>query len=232
MKRSFLAVVAVVVIAAGCRSTSPQAQGRSWSPDWSDRAVEVLGRPLPGPMAALYRMRVPSTGGLRLGIIVTGNGHGRMTISEPFGAAVMIAGWDNQREAEVFDLEEGCRLSREQAMAAMGLGALPLDRATRLLGGRLPDRFGDEFRQKQEGVLVITGPDFRAEIEVDAEPWRVVAVRSAGYTVELDKHTSSLPGRLRIKNRDGDSAELILGTLKWEGPDDLSPLPVLPVCGG
>ena len=224
-------VVAMITAGlAGCRSTNDAAALRSWPEDWPDRATEVLGRPLPGPLAALYRMRVPSTGGLRLSVIAPSVERGRITVSEPFGAAVLVAGWGDESETGVYDLREGCRLTEEQAGGALGLGALPLGRAARLFGGRLPDLPGDEIQPRQGGVFFIRGEHWQAEVTVESDPWRVLRVKSGGYSVELDQHTSSVPGRLRVLDQDGDVVQIVLSTLKWEAPAELAPLPDLQAC--
>ena len=98
-------LVAAVMI-TGCATTRPAA----FDPARLDEAMENLGRPLPGDMAALYRMRVPKTGGLRLTVITAGY-DGRMTVSEPFGGAVSLTAWAAGNPTVFFDMDEGCRLS-------------------------------------------------------------------------------------------------------------------------
>jgi hypothetical protein len=208
----------------------PHERTVAWTNQGLADAVEHLSRPLPGPMAALYRMRVPATGGLRLSVVAR-DGAGRITVSEPFGAAVVVAGWSARGQTRVFDLREGCRLSYRQAGEAVGLGALPLERAVRLLGGRLPLLPGDEIALGDDATVRAAGGDWSGELTLDRDPWRVVEVRSAGFTVELTDHTSSLPGRLRILGRDEEPVTMVLSSLKWEAPPQLSPLPDLPPCG-
>ena len=192
--------------------------------------VASLRRPLPGPFVALYRLRVPSTGGLRFSVIADGV-RGRMTVSESLGGAVVVAGWD-QAGSEIFDLREGCRLEGSQGVAALGLGNLPLSRAVLLLAGRMPALEGDQVRpMRQSTMMEISGSGWWSVAELAQEPSRVVGLRGEDWEVELDDHTSSVPGRIRIDTASGDWAELELVRLQWEFSGDLAPLPDLPVCG-
>lgn len=153
-------------------------------------------------------------------------------MSESLGGAVVVAGWDDRGGAEIFDLREGCRLEGDRAVAALGLGNLPLSRAVLLLGGRVPALEGDQVKTLgQKQLLEITGADWWSVAELDHEPLRVVTLRGEDWEVELHKHTSSVPGSLRIETPSGDWAELELVRLQWEFSGDLPPLPDLPVCG-
>jgi len=225
------ALLAFVCLTAACRSVQRGSDPDRWQAGWFDEAVQTLSRPLPDAMAALYRMRVPSTGGLRLAVVARPGVGGRMTVSEPFGAAVLVAGWDGAGEATVFDLDAGCRLKRWQARAEVGFGDLPLDRVVRLLGGRLPALSSDQFLPAGDGEIDITTATWTARAVVAPDPWRVVAVSTSGLTVELERHTSSLPGRLRVIGDDREPLDVVLVSLKWEAPEDLPPLPDLPECG-
>ena len=224
-----LALIAAMVVACvGCQTTGPP-QSAPEAPSFED-ATEFLQRPLPGPFVALYRLRVPSTGGLRLSVIADG-GRGRMTVSESLGGAVVVAGWDNDG-SEIFDLRKGCRLQGDRAVAALGLGNLPLGRAVLLLGGRAPALDGDRVRTLgQENLLEITGDGWWSVAELAREPSRILALRGEDWEAELDDHTSSVPGKIRIETPTGDWAELELVRLQWEFSGDLPPLPDLPVCG-
>ncbi len=155
-----------------------------------------------------------------------------MTVSESFGGAVVVAGWDDRGGSEIFDLREGCRLEGDRAVAALGLGNLPLSRAVLMLGGRVPALEGDQVKTLgQKYLLEITGADWWSVAELAREPSRVVALRGEDWEVELDKHTSSVPGSIRIETPSGDWAELELIRLQWEFSGELPPLPDLPVCG-
>ena len=223
-----LTAIVVVLPCLGCQTTGP-AQPAPEIQSF-EVAAELLRRPLPGPFVALYRLRVPSTGGLRLSVIADGV-RGRMTVSESLGGAVVIAGWDDDG-SEVFDLRKGCRLQGDRAVAALGLGNLPLGRAVLLLGGRAPVLEGDRVHTLgQENLVEITGDGWRAVAEFAREPSRIVALRGEDWEAELEDHTSSLPGRIRVETPSGDWAELELVRLQWEFSGDLPPLPDLPVCG-
>jgi len=220
--------IVVVLTCVGCQTTGPVQP----APEVLSFEVttETLRRPLPGPFVALYRLRVPSTGGLRLSVIADGD-RGRMTVSESLGGAVVIAGWDDDG-SEVFDLREGCRLQGRRAVAALGLGNLPLGRAVLLLGGRAPALEGDRVRTLGQGnLLEITGDGWWTVAELAQEPSRILALRGEDWEAELDDHTSSVPGSIRFETPSGDWAELELVRLQWEFSGDLPPLPDLPVCG-
>ncbi len=224
----FLTAIGVVLACVGCQTTGPvQPAPEVLTPE---SATTSLRRPLPGPFVALYRLRVPSTGGLRLSVIAD-DGRGRMTVSESLGGAVVVAGWDDHG-SEIFDLREGCRLQGKRAVAALGLGNLPLGRAILLLGGRAPTLDGDRVSALgQENLLEITGAGWWAVAEFAQEPLRIVALRGEDWEAELNDHTSSVPGSIRIETPSGDWAELELVRLQWEFSGDLPPLPDLPVCG-
>lgn len=152
-------------------------------------------------------------------------------MSESLGGAVVVAGWD-QAGSEIFDLREGCRLEGSRAVAALGLGNLPLSRAILLLAGRMPAIEGDQVvPMGQSSVIEISGSGWWSVAELAREPTRVVGLRGEDWEVDLDDHTSSVPGRIRIDTPSGDWAELELVRLQWEFSGDLAPLPDLPLCG-
>lgn len=214
---------------AGCQTAGP-AQPAS-EPFSFEAEVALLRRPLPGPFVALYRLRVPSTGGLRLSVIADG-GQGRMTVSENLGGAVVVAGWDDQGVSTIFDLRKGCRLEGQHALAALELGNLPLSRLVLLLGGRVPALDGDQVTPMgPKNLLEIAGAGWWSVAELVREPSRVVGLRGEDWEVELDQHTSSVPGNIRIETQSGDWAELELVRLQWEYSGELPPLPELPACG-
>ncbi len=220
--------IAAGIVCSGCRTTGPvqpELEVQSFG-----AVAASLRRPLPGPFVALYRLRVPSTGGLRLSVIADG-GRGRMTVSENLGGALVVAGWDEQ-ESKIFDLKKGCRLKGEGAGEALGLGTLSMNRAVLLLGGRAPVLDGDRVRQMgQKGMMEITGTGWWAVAEMARDPSRIVILRGQDWTADLSEHTSSLPGTIRFENPSGDWAELELVRLEWEFSGDLPPLPDLPPCG-
>lgn len=199
--------------------------------------VAVLSRPLPGDLAALYRMRVPKTGGLRLSVATSGD-EGRMTISEPFGAAVSLTAWSGTGSSIHFDMEEGCRRDAADLRQVLGLRALPLDQAVRLLGGRLPAAPADNVSSTDGPDIEIRGDGWAARVRLAADPWRVLEVaelgaeRGDGWLIELDDHSSSVPGRVRVTNADGRWAELELSRMEWPVGAVLPELPDFPACDG
>lgn len=156
-----------------------------------------------------------------------------MTVSEPFGSAVSVTAWAGDRDPVFYDLREGCRLVTSDLAAVLGVRAMPLPQAVRLLGGRLPALPGDEV-SNFAGGLVVTGRGWSAEVRVAPDPWRIVSVRNAtrsdsGWKLDLEEHTGSVPGRIRIA-REGRWAELELVRLEWNQGTVLPETPDLPAC--
>lgn len=199
-------------------------------------AREALSAPLSGDLAALYHLRVPSSGALRLAVLAVG-GDGRMTISEPFGGALSVTAWAAGRPTRVYDLRDGCWRGAEDAVAGLGVTAMPLPQAVRLLGGRLPAVVGDHLVERADGRLEITGDQWRALVTVAPEPWRVTAVAEltptgeAGWHVLLRGHSGSVPGTVRIEGAHRGWAELELVRLEWYDGNVLPDEPRLPPCG-
>lgn len=224
------ALLLMLTVAAGCATAPPPPV----DPARLDEGVARLGRPLPGDLAALYRLRVARTGGLRLALAATGDA-GRLTISEPFGAAVSLTAWQVGRPTVFYDLREGCRQEVRDLAEVLGVGALPLPEAARLLGGRLPAGAGDRVEATESGDLVVHGEGWAATVRLAADPWRVVeAVErrpGGGWRIELGDHTSSVPGRIVLEHPDGRWAELELSRLEWPDALELPALPDLPQCG-
>ncbi len=227
------ALVVLLSVAVGC-ATQGQALIDS---DSLDEAVALLTRPLPGDFAALYRMRVAKSGGLRLAVVTAGD-EGRMTISEPFGGAVSLTAWSGEGPAVFFDMDQGCRREVVDLEEVLGAGALPLAQAVRLLGGRLPVAPGDEVVVGSGGTIDVRGAGWGARIRLSQNPWRVVEaseLRSdglAGWQLELSSHASSVPGTIRLENSDGRWAELELKRLEWPEQASLPDLPVFERCAG
>lgn len=225
------AVLAALLAVTGCRSTTAPVLTTNEVQD----AVSVMTRPLPGDLAALYRLRVPSSGGLRLSVLTMGSA-GRMTISEPFGSAASITAWAGDRLPELLDLRRGCRLQVGDVSAVIGVARLPLPQAVRLLGGRLPALEGDRIETAPGGWVEVRGDGWSCRARVAAGPWRVVEVEGPlgveppGWRLRLSHHTSSLPGFIRLDRSDGDWAELELVRLEWNSVKELPELPQLPVC--
>lgn len=197
-------------------------------------AVEVLDRPLPADMAALYRLRVPASGGLRLAVLQHGQA-GRMTVSEPFGSAVSVTSWSAGGRSVFFDLREGCRLEAEGVASVLGVTAMPMPQAVRLLGGRLPAAGDDRVVARDDGRLEVMGAGWSALLTVAPEPWRVLEVRELtatgeGWRLRLDEHSGSVPGHVRVDGRDRGWAELDLVRLEWGSDAPLPPEPELPPC--
>ena len=227
-----LLLAALLAPAGACRSV-PAA-----GPAGAELAggVEYLSRPLPGDMAALYRLRVPSSGGLRLSVLTRGVA-GRITISEPFGSALSLTAWSQGQPTLMYDLKQGCRLEIADVSAVLGIGGLPVSRAAGLLGGRLPVLAGDAVRPAGSGTLAVRGAGWTSTVRVAAGPWRVVEVTgpdengTTGWTLTLDRHTSSVPGLVRGRRPNGDWFELELVRLEWGSENELPPPPDLPDCG-
>jgi len=232
--RAAAALVAASLAGLGCRSAPPAAP--SLAPSQLEEARAALVRPLPGDMAALYTLRVPKAGSLRLSVLSLG-GAVRMSASEPFGSTLAIAASTPDGRRWLLDLREGCRLDGVEASSGLGLPGLPLDRAARLLAGRLPTAAGDAVEPGGNGDLVVSGDGWRARVGVAPDPWRVVTVADArpaaggpSWRVSVSDHTLSLPREIRVDRADGDWAELELVGLEWNTVDALPALPDLPPC--
>ncbi len=225
-------VLGVVVILGmeGCRSTARPAIPLA---EWKG-GVAVLARPLTGDLAALYRLTVKASGGLRLSVLTHGRA-GRLTISEPFGSAISLAAWG--RKTELFDLRHGCRMAGAGERALFFGGRVPLAELARLLGGRLPAVAGDRMTVLPGGRLIIRGHGWSCTVRLAHDPWRVTEVDGPADTarprwrIRLGRHTSSLPGFLRAEWGHGEWAELELSRLQWNTVKALPPLPAFPPCG-
>ncbi len=222
-------LLVATVLVMGCGTTAPPLD-----PGALDSAAAKLTLPLPGDPAALYRLRLPSSGGLRLALLTNGQ-QGRLTVSEPFGSAVSITSWIGSGPPDFFDLRQGCRLEAAGLSQVLGVGALPLPQAVNLLCGRLPVAEGDALVPGEDGRLVVTGRGWSAHVELIADPWRVNSVedsesKTPGWRLVLSDHSSSVPGSVRIEKADGRWAELELVRLEWNEGADLPPLPDLPLC--
>ncbi len=222
------AVLLVLVALPGCRTAQPS-RGEP-----VQAGLEVLARPLSGGLAALYRMRVPKTGGLRLVVLTLGNA-GRLTVSEPFGSPVSILAWRGPGAAELADLKKGCRSEVSDASAILGVRGLPLPQAARLLGGRLPALPGDRVTVVEAPWVEVEGPGFGFRVRLAADPWRVVEVEGPGdppaWRIMLDRHTVSVPRSIRAEAGRGRWVELELVRLEWDTVERLPELPDLPPCG-
>ena len=169
-------------------------------------------------------------------MVRTSGGQGRLTVSEPFGSAVSLTAWTVSDPPVFFDLREGCRLDTADMSQVLGVRALPLPAAVRLLGGRLPTEPGDSVSVRGDGRLVVEGRGWTAVLTVEADPWRVVSVEEEradggpGWRIDLSQHTSSVPGFLRVEQASGRWARLELVRLEWKDGDDLPALPDLPPC--
>jgi hypothetical protein len=229
---ALLAVAACLVLGGACRTTAdrPAIDAAALAD-----ARAALSRPLPGDLSALYDLRVPSSGALRLAVLERG-GDGRLTVSEPFGGAVSVTSWAAGRPSRVFDLRDGCWRDAGKAAAGLGVRAMPLPQAVRLLGGRLPAAAADRVVDRPGVGFEVVGDGWSALVTVAPEPWRVTAVDelvpagASGWRIRLRDHTVSVPGAVRIEGPDRGWAELELVRLEWGGgglPDE----PDLPPCG-
>jgi hypothetical protein len=219
----------LVAAVAGCRSAAPETPYIDL-----EEAIETLSRPLSGDPAILYRLRVSSSGGLRMAVLTSGES-GRLTVSEPFGSAVSLTAWTASLPPTFFDLRKGCRLGASSFKRALGVRAMPLPQAVRLLVGRLPAVPGDRVTPLGEDRILIEGRGWSALVRVAADPFRVLSVEDAGsgnrgWSLELDDHSISVPGFVRVENPDGRWAELDLVRLEWSEHGELPPLPEVPLC--
>lgn len=226
----FAAGLATALFAvAACATTAPEMTSVDL-----EAARERLGRPLTADPAALYRLRIPASGGLRLAVMMSGE-DGRLTVSEPFGSAVSLLSWKGAQPPTFYDLKEGCRVEAADLEQALGVAAVPLPQAVRLLVGRLPAIAGDEVTESQDGRLLITGQGWTALVTVAPEPWRVVAVedgnpQGVAWRITLRDHTVDLPREVRVAKIGGRWAELERVALEWKLSPELPPLPDLPLC--
>jgi len=188
-------------------------------------------------MAALYKLRVRATGGLRLSVLTVGDA-GRVTISEPFGSAVSLTAWSGRRPPQVFDLRQGCRFTTTDLSGVLGVSNLPLPQAIRILAGRLPALEDDTIEARDDGRLLISGPHWSGLVTLESDPWRVISVEDVttgegdGWKVVIRDHTVSIPGWLRVKGADGRWAELELVRLQWNTVTELPPVPEIDPCEG
>lgn len=231
LRRRLVAAVFMSALTAisACTTTAPQYETVEL-----EAAKEALQQRLPGDPAILYRLRVRSAAGLRLSVRASGE-EGRLTVSEPFGSAVSLTAWKSVDETAFFDLREGCRIEGSDLSQALGIGAMPLPQALRLLGGRLPAVATERVTPRNDGRLLIEGRGWAALVSLRADPWRVVLVEEVteldkGWRIELSDHSLSVPGTVRLRNTDGHWAELELVRLEWTTGADLPPLPNLPLC--
>ena len=225
-------VVAVVgVLLAGCRSAAPPTP---LGPDQLEQAVAQLARPLPDGLAALYRLRVPRSSGLRLSVNVRGE-EGRMSVTEPFSGLLSLTAWSAEGSPRVWDMRKECRVGRADLADVFGLSAMPLAEAVRLLGGRLPASPSDSVSATPDGLLAVAGEGWSCAVQVAPAPWRVVGVEDTGdggaWRVELADHGGSIPHTVRVERRNGPWARLELIRLEWHADQQLAPLPDLPPCG-
>jgi len=223
------ALLIALMLSAGCQSAAPPPSAADL-----EAARLRLSRPLPGNPVALYRLRVPSSGGLKLSLLTSGE-EGRLTVSEPFGSAVSLTAWVGAAPATFFDLRRGCRLEAVDLERVLGISAMPLPEAVLLLAGRLPAADGDRVSIRSDGRLLVAGAGWKAVIEVAPEPWRVISVAEernggGGWKIELSGHTASLPGVVHVQRGNGHWAELELVRLEWKDAGELPLLPELPAC--
>ncbi|MCW8984614.1 MAG: hypothetical protein OQK55_04680, partial [Thermoanaerobaculales bacterium] len=179
-------------------------------------------------------LRISSSGGLRMSVLTSGE-DGRLTVSEPFGAAVSLTSWSGSQPPTFFDLREGCQIQATDLEQALGVAAMPLPQAVRLFVGRLPATSDDWIAPREDGRILVEGERWAAMVTVAADPWRVVLVeeitaRDRGWRFELRDHTFSVPGFVRVENSDGRWAELKLVRLEWSAGGELPPIPDLPLC--
>ncbi len=222
-----LSVLMLLAPAGGCRSTTAVL---STSEEQLSAAIRELTRPLPGPMAALYRLQVGSTRTLRLALLADG-GWGRMTISESFGSTLSIGAWDEAEGSRILDMREGCRLRTTGLSGELGLGEIPIRRIPLLLGGRIPLEEDDHLDLGRDpGEILIRSAHWQALIRLVPDPWRVCEIRSGDFVVKLSDHSLSVPGRIETRDDSGRLIRLDLLRLRWEIRRKPGKLPEFPLC--
>lgn len=230
MRRVLSSLAAICAVTfSGCRTSSPV-----FDPQDLESARSELTRPLPADPSVLYRLRVSSSGRLRLSVLTSGDA-GRLTISEAFGSALSITAWRASAPPRYYDLRESCQLEISDLSQVLGVGAMPLPQAVRLLVGRMPAVADDSVSPVGGSTFLVEGSGWAAEVEVADDPWRVIRVRevgesASGWKIVLEDHTGSVPGSVRVKRSDGRSAELELLRLEWNEGGDLPDLPDVPLC--
>lgn len=222
-----LSVCILLAAVGGCRSTTPVL---STGEEQLSAAIRELTRPLPGPMAALYRLQVGSTRTLRLAVLADGD-WGRMTISESFGSTLSIGAWDEAEGSRVLDMRDGCQLPPRGLAGELGLGEIPMKRIPLLLGGRIPLEEDDHLDfGRDPGEILIRSDHWQALIRLVPDPWRVCELRSGEFVVKLSDHSLSVPGRIETRDASGRLIRLDLLRLKWEIGRKPGALPELPLC--
>lgn len=226
----------VPVLAVSCAMAQPAC--RTSAPEFDPAELETaraqLTQPLPGDPAALYRLRVPTAGGLRMALLTSGP-HGRLTISESLGSALSVTAWTGAGGGLFYDMREGCRVESADLSRVLGIGSMPLPQAVLLLGGRLPATAGDVVSPTGESRLLVQGDRWAAEVTLSSQPWRVKTVREVaqgrnGWSIVLGNHTGSVPGSVRVATSNRRWAELELIRLEWHQGGELPVLPEMPWC--
>jgi hypothetical protein len=158
-----------------------------------------------------------------------------MSVSETFTGLLSLTAWSSARPPEVWDLRQACHVDRADLSGVLGVSAMPLAQAVRLLAGRLPVGPEDTVAVSSDGRLWIAGEGWGCAVEVAADPWRVVGVEDArgpgAWRVDLGDHVGSIPRSVRVEHRDGPWARLELVRMEWNREQQLAPLPELPACG-
>jgi len=219
--------VSAAFLLVGCLSSRSGTSFLQWD---LQEGLRQLRRPLPGPMAALYRLRVGSTSTLRMALLAEGE-WGRMTISESFGSTLSITAWDVDQPARVLDMRHGCRIAGSALEGMPGISRIPMRRLPLLLGGRLPVEEGDRIDAGENGELIVDAASWHAVIRLEPDPWRVVEIRSGDFVITLADHSLSVPGRIETRDPEGRRIRLDLLRLKWEIARRPEALPELPLCG-
>jgi len=223
------AILLLISALSGCATTASRAPAIE-----PEEAIDHLGQPLEADPAILYRLRVASSSNLRLALLTSGEA-GRITVSEPFGSAVSLTSWSGVNPPMFFDLREGCQIEISGLAQVLGVAAMPLPQAARLLAGKLPAAEEDHIVPLDDGRILIEGQGWKARVTVEPDPWRVVSVEEAGnagkgWRIRLGDHSLSVPGKVRVKREDGRWAELDLIRLEWNTGKELPTLPTLPRC--
>ncbi|MCJ7756089.1 MAG: hypothetical protein MUP13_16120, partial [Thermoanaerobaculales bacterium] len=119
MARTGLVAAAVLATVglSGCRTSAPE-----FALTELESARTELMLPLKGDPAALYRLRVPTAGGLRMAMLTSGSA-GRLTISESMGSAISVTSWSGGGGGFFYDMREGCRLESADLGRVLGIGA-------------------------------------------------------------------------------------------------------------
>jgi len=146
-----------------------------------------------------------------------------------------MGAWDGFSPLEWLDLRQGCRVRLQDLSSLLGGTSLPMPQAILLLGGRLPAVDTDTLTLLPGGRVRVEGQSWSAIVQVQPQPWRVVAVTGPAHgreswAISMTGHQGSVPVALRFDSDGGQWAELELIRQQWRTPEALPGVPDLPWC--